>query len=173
MEITVSKVEMVDYTRACEIMEDGIKMLKEAGSSQWQDGHPNKELIKENIEKGKLRGVYVDKRLALIASFSYIPDPSYKEIFSGQWLSKEDKYLTIHTLAVGKDYHGLKLSTYLFRQAEKEAKEHNLISLRADTYKLNLIMQHIFLSLGFKECGIIYLVGQSGDNDRLAYEKIL
>lgn len=173
MEITVLKVQMEDYERAVEIMEDGIRMLKEAGSSQWQDGHPNKGLIKENIEKGKLRGVYVDHRLAMIASFSYIPDPSYKEIFSGQWLTKEDKYLTIHTLAVGKDYHGLKLSSFLFGQAEKEAKEHSLISLRADTYKLNKIMQHIFLGLGFKECGTIYLVGQTGDNDRLAYEKIL
>jgi GNAT superfamily N-acetyltransferase len=173
MKTEIKLVTLKEFNQAYQIVEDGRKLLKESNSRQWQYGHPTKELVMNEIKSQKLRGIYVDGVLALIAAFSLIPDPSYTKIINGKWLTNTNKYLTIHTLSVKKEYCKLGLSKLIFEEAYKVAKENNLISVRADTYKMNRIVQHIFSKEGFQYCGIIYLVDETIADDRYAYEKVL
>lgn len=159
--------------KACQVMEDGRAVLKAAGSSQWQNGTPDRNLLIKDINLGKLYGVYADGELASICAFSLIPDPSYKKIEGGAWLTDTDKYLTMHTFSIGAMFRGQGFYRYMFAKAEEVAKANGLVAIRADTYKLNKTMQHIFEKEGFKKCGVIYLVDETIDNDRLAYEKVL
>jgi len=173
MKIEIKLVALPEFNQAYQIVEDGREYLKEANSKQWQYGHPTKELVMNEIKNQKLRGIYVDGVLALIAAFSLVPDPSYTRIDDGKWLTDTNKYLTIHTLSVKKEYRKLGLSKLIFAEAYRVAKEKNLISVRADTYKMNKIMQHIFSEEGFQYCGLIYLIDETIANDRFGYEKIL
>jgi hypothetical protein len=173
MPYLMKKVPPADLEQAAEVMEDGRRFLKESGSSQWQHGLPSKELLAEDIAEGKLFGLYQDNLLVAICAFSLIPDPSYRVIYDGKWLTAGASYLTMHTFAFRSGFRGCGLSHLVFQEAERQAQIHHLSSIRGDTYKKNQVMQHVFIKEGFTRCGTILLVNEKIDNDRLAFEKII
>ena len=81
--------------------------------------------------------------------------------------------MTIHRIAIDKDYRGKHISKELIRCAYKIAKNSNISAFRGDTHQLNVPMQKLFLSENFKACGIITLLETNEDNKRIAFEKIL
>ena len=96
-----------------------------------------------------------------MASFAFIPgpEPTYKEIFEGQWL--DDKpYHVVHRLASTAASRGIfnDVMDYCMGVAG---------NLRIDTHRDNVIMRHVIDRYGFIYCGIIYLL--NGD-ERLAYQ---
>jgi ribosomal protein S18 acetylase RimI-like enzyme len=167
------RLEEKDIERAMEIVEDGKAFLRLFHSPQWQHGHPDRETLEKAVALKKLYGIVIGGRLEAIGALTLTDDPSYKIIYEGKWLTDEKNYLTIHTLAVSASYRGHGLSQLFFLEAEKIAEAHHLKAMRADTYKLNIPMQKSFEKFGFVHCGIIYLVDEKEDNDRLAYEKII
>jgi len=46
------KAEKHEAERIWGIMQEAIDKRKEEGSSQWQDGYPNLEVVKQDIERG-------------------------------------------------------------------------------------------------------------------------
>jgi GNAT superfamily N-acetyltransferase len=171
---TFRLLTLEELLEAYQIVEDGRAFLKESGSSQWQHGRPSKELLSQDIEEQKLYGLFSSKgKMAAICALSSEEDPSYRNIYEGKWLTSGSIYLTVHTLAFASSYRGKHLSGLLFSFIEEEGKKRNIRSIRGDTYRKNLIMQKVFAKAGFTYCGIIYLINEKIDNDRLAYEKII
>src|SRR5574344_371662 len=165
MDFSFKKVALKDLDQALQIIKDGRECLAEAGSSQWQNGTPNVDLLKKDIAKGALYGLYNGDELALIGALLLGADPSYAKI-EGQWLTSYPSYLTLHTFSVLKKYRGQGLYKVFFDYLFKFAAENGAPAVRGDTYKLNQTMQHIFLREGFQFCGVIYLVDEVIDNDR-------
>lgn len=129
--------------------------------NQWTDGYPSQDTIKHDIEHNHCY-LCVDEGGVVVASFAFIPgpEPTYKEIFEGEWLD-DAPYHVVHRLASSVTSHGVfnAVMDYCMGVAG---------NLRIDTHRDNVIMRHVIDRYGFTYCGIIYLA--NGD-ERLAYQK--
>lgn len=149
------------------ILQQAIKKRKEDGSDQWQDGYPNPEVIKKDIDKNAghvlLNGEAIIGYCALLIN----DEPEYEKII-GEWLSNED-YVVFHRVAITEDYLGKGLASLLLRHIEEYALSKNIFSIKADTNFDNPAMLYLFEKMGYKYCGEVYFRGSA----RKAYEKLL
>jgi len=151
----------------CEDLEQILKIYAQARAfmrahgnlEQWKGGHPYREVLEGDIEKGQL---YVLEEGEICGVFAFIPgeDPTYGYI-EGEWASSEP-YAAIHRVASNGKVKGV------FEQIVAYCAQ-RCSHLRIDTHKDNYPMQGAILKQGFTYRGIIYL--ENGD-PRLAYEKM-
>ena len=130
---------------------------------QWGDsGYPSSALLREDIARG-VSYVVVDQCDEVVATFVFVEgeDPTYI-IIEGAWLN-EEPYGVIHRLASSGRERGI--ARFVFDWCSQRS-----CNLRVDTHAQNLVMQHLFLSLGFVPCGTIFLPDGS---PRLAYQRII
>lgn len=142
------------------------------GIDQWQDGYPSREVVCDDIEKG--RSFIVDCDGQIGGTFVIVDDgePTYDRIDDGHWQTGDQThaYLAVHRVAVAVAKRGCGISTAIIDRAAEEAKARQLSSLRIDTHQGNVVMRRMLEKHGFVHCGTIFL--QSGAK-RVAYEKIL
>jgi len=160
-----------DLDQILNIVKDAKAYLKESGSNQWNgpNGYPDLSDFKLDIDNGNL---YVLTDLDKVIGFEALiigNDKSYQKI-DGNWLTNSTNYMSIHRIAISKEYRGKNISKYLIQNAINLAKILNIDVLRGDTHQLNVPMQKLFLSQNFKHCGTIELVDTKFDNIRLAFE---
>ncbi len=148
------------YARAREFM------ARTGNPNQWGPTNwPPAALIHEDIREG---GSYVcvneDDRV--IGTFYFIQgkdiEPTYREITEGEWIG-DDTYGVVHRVASDGSERGI--GRFCIDWAFAQCGH-----LRIDTHTDNVVMQGLLTKLGFKKCGIIYVV--EDDYPRYAYEKI-
>ena len=157
----IRKTVATDLVAIGQIYENAKAFMRAAGNPhQWNEGKPNAETAREDMEKGV--GYVVEENGEVIAVFmlSTEPDPTYAKIYDGAWLSDEP-YGVIHRIAVAKQGQGI--IGYCIDECFAKCK-----NLRIDTHRDNLPMQRALIKRGFEYCGIIHLA--NGD-ERLAYQK--
>lgn len=130
--------------------------------SQWNDSYPSeKDIFKDILEDHSYVGI--DSEGEIIMTFAFIKgeDPTYKNIFDGDWLNK-NPYGTIHRIASNGKIPGVLKAAceYCFSETG---------NLRIDTHKDNYPMLHALNNLGFIKCGIILCRDGS---PRIAFQKI-
>ncbi|MBQ9554935.1 MAG: N-acetyltransferase [Muribaculaceae bacterium] len=161
MNRTFRKARMEDVPVIMRLIDEARGIMRSCGNmNQWIDGYPSRETIVDDINSGHCY-VCEEDGGELVASFAFIPgpEPTYKEIYDGQWL--DDKpYHVVHRLASTASSHGIFHDVMDYCMAEAG-------NLRIDTHRDNVIMRHVIERYGFTYCGIIYLA--SGD-ERLAYQ---
>jgi hypothetical protein len=137
-------------------------MVRSGNTHQWQNGYPTLENVRMDIER-EGAFVIVDNGL-VVGYFAYLPspEPTYAKIYDGEWVDNNLPYHVVHRIASLPDTHGVFASIMDFCFA----RDH---TIRIDTHRDNLIMQHNILKHGFTYCGIILLL--NGD-ERLAYQKV-
>jgi len=165
-------VEINEIERVMEIIDDAISLLS-INSTQWQQGYPNKDTFINDINNKDLYGYYENNNLVGVMALVKGFNKDYETI-DGKWeYISGDNDLTIHRIAVKKEYHHNKIGDKLFKYVIEYAKENNIQSIKVDTTKVNQPLNHLALSNGFKYKGIIHLARKEKDNERLAYEYIL
>ena len=165
------KAEIEDVPTIMALIDEARGIMRSCGNvNQWIDGYPSRETIENDIACGHCYlcvECVETQHLAsqsgeVVASFAFIPgpEPTYKEIFEGQWLD-EKPYHVVHRLASSASSHGIfnDVMDYCMEEAG---------NLRIDTHRDNVIMRHVIDRYGFTYCGIIYLA--NGD-ERLAFQK--
>ena len=137
-------------------------MRSSGNMNQWNDGYPSEEVVRKDIDNGHCVVLCEDGKVVATMAFIPGPDPTYAEIYDGGWLS-DAPYHVIHRIAVAEPGHNAAkaLLDWGFGQAG---------SIRIDTHKDNVIMQHVLSKYGFTHCGVILLA--NGD-PREAYQKDL
>ena len=158
----IRKTVEADLSCIGEIYEKAKCFMRKMGNSnQWNNGTPNLETARADMENGV--GYVVEENGEVIATFMFSIDgePTYAKIYDGEWLNHAP-YGVIHRIAVAEQGRGI----IGFCIDECFEKCHNL---RIDTHRDNLPMQRALLKRGFQYCGIIYL--ENGD-ERFAYQKI-
>lgn len=159
MEIRIATA--ADLPRILEIYAAARAFMAANGNpSQWGNDRPYTSDLEKDIEDGVLYVCLADGVPEGV--FALIPgtDPTYQYIEDGQW-GDDREYAAVHKVASSGRAGGV------FRTATEYAlSKHG--SIRMDTHKNNLIMQHLFDKNGFTRCGIIYLA--DGDS-RIAYRK--
>ncbi|RYY55525.1 MAG: GNAT family N-acetyltransferase [Chitinophagaceae bacterium] len=161
------KAEEDDFNDIWTILRHAIERRRLDGSKQWQDGYPNPDSIKKDINNGH-GFVLVDG--TTIAGYTAIlvnDEPAYSEI-QGKWLTDGD-FIVYHRVALSPDYVGKGLAKVLLGFIEEYALQQEVYSLKADTNFDNQAMLHLFEKLGYVYCGEVFFRGAP----RKAFEKVI
>jgi GNAT superfamily N-acetyltransferase len=161
------KADTADIPEIWDILQQAIIRRKIDGSNQWQDGYPNPEIIKKDIEKGYGYVLTEGKKTIGYCAILISDEPEYETI-EGNWLTNSD-FVVFHRVAISENYLGQNLSKKIIDYIEDFARKNNIKSLKADTNHDNFAMMKIFEKCGFTFCGIVYFRG----SPRRAYEKVL
>ncbi len=161
------KADTSDIPEIWVILQQAILRRKNDGSTQWQDGYPNPEVIKKDIENGYGYVLTEEKTIIVYCAVVVNYEPEYLKI-EGKWLTNLD-FVVIHRLALAENYLGKNLSKTMIEFVEDFAKSNNIYSIKVDTNHDNIPMMKIFEKSGFTFCGIVHFRG----SPRRAYEKVL
>lgn len=145
---------MLVYTVARKFMRSQGNMV------QWTNGYPSDDVILNDIENGNSYICMDDHRIAGVFSLIIGEDPTYRNIYDGQWLN-DKTYGTVHRIAV--QIHNKGVATFCLDWCYAKCA-----NIRIDTHRDNLAMQNLVIKNDFTYCGIIYLPDGS---PRLAYQK--
>ena len=139
------------------------QMIKNGNPHQWGRSNPTRQMILEDIEKGRSY-VITDEADQVHGTFVLLTEkePTYEVIEDGQWLNDEP-YATIHRIASDGQMHGIFETALAFAGTVSD-------NVRIDTHEDNRIMQKLIGRSGFTRCGIIYLKNGS---PRIAYQKVI
>lgn len=163
------KAEEKDLNSIMNIINQAQNYFKEQGIDQWQNGYPNRQTIRNDIENGNSYVLLKDD--IVVGTVAIIPgvEKSYESIYNGEWKSNGE-YITIHRIAIDPRYKRLGFATMILDKAEELCKSKGISSIRIDTHEENLPMQNLLQKNNYEYCGIIYLEDRS---KRLAFEKVL
>jgi GNAT superfamily N-acetyltransferase len=161
------KADTTDISEIWDILQQAIIRRKNDGSTQWQDGYPNLEVINKDIENGYGYVLTEGEKTIGYCALLINDEPEYKKI-EGKWLSNSD-FVVFHRVAISENYLGNNLSKKIIDFIEEFARNSNIKSLKADTNHDNFAMMKIFEKSGFTFCGIVHFRG----SPRRAYEKVL
>ena len=153
-----------------EIISEAQAYLRANNIPQWQDGYPNSEVIRADIEGGDSY-VITDKQGQVVATaaLKFGGDPNYMQIYEGTWKSSGD-YGALHRIAICDSYKGQGVAGQIIDALIQICLERRIFSIRVDTHQENLSMQRMLKKHGFAYCGQIFLADGS---PRIAFEKIL
>ena len=161
------KASLADQDIIWDILQQAIKRRKEEGSNQWQDGYPNIDSIKNDIENDYGYVLESENQILGYAAVIFEIEPAY-EIIEGKWLSNQE-YVVIHRVAVSEVYVGLGIATIIFQEVEKVALSKNIFSIKVDTNFDNTPLLKILNKLNYAYCGEVYFRGSA----RKAFQKLL
>lgn len=163
------KARISDINDINNMIDDAKLYLKKNDIDQWQNGYPNKDVIKKDIDSGQAYVIEKDSNIACYFMISFDGEHTYEKIYEGAW-SSNDCYGVIHRVVIKDNLKGLGLSHLIFNSAETLCTERNIFSIRIDTHRKNIPMQNALKSHGYTYSGIIYL---DDGAERLAFEKNL
>lgn len=167
MEYIFRKANLQDQSLIWNILQQAIIRRKADGSNQWQDGYPNPEVIRKDIEKGV---AYVLSEGETIIGYTAVlinDEPEYAKI-NGKWLTNDD-FVVFHRVAVSEKHIGKGLGKKIIEFIEEFAHSNSIYSIKADTNFDNVAMMKTFEKMGYAYCGEVYFRG----SPRRAYEKVL
>ncbi|CEP62951.1 GNAT family N-acetyltransferase LALA0_S06e07646g [Lachancea lanzarotensis] len=165
------KATLEDLDEVWSILESAKELLKSLNIDQWQDGYPNKKLIKTDIKKDRSYLMICEGEIAAVGVILVGVDPAYTAI-DGQWMGRENEqnYVSIHRTAISPRFQGKKLSSIMMTGLIEICSEMGFKDIRADTHKDNKTMQHVLAKSGFEYRGEIY---QGNESWRQAYQLLL
>ena len=162
----IRKSTIKDIEKIMKIYSYAREFMKKNGNPhQWGDKNwPPKELIEQDIDNKKSY-VCLNDNDDVIGTFYFDfgknIEPTYNEIFGGNWINDEP-YGVIHRIAGDGSEKGI--GAFCINYAYDKCKH-----IRIDTHEDNIVMQNLLKKLDFKYCGYIYL--DDNKDKRLAYEK--
>lgn len=158
MEIRNTRIEELNKIKE---IYSGAKTFMDlnGNAGQWENDYPQRNLLKFDIENKSSYVCVENGDILAVFSFSIGEEPTYHEIFEGQWLNN-DKYGVIHRIAVAERNKGFasKCIQWCIKQFP---------NIKIDTHKNNIPMQKVILKNGFQYCGIIK---KENGTERLAYQ---
>lgn len=157
----IRKTRPEDLAEVMQIYAQAREFMARTGNpTQWGDGYPKEELIREDIAKGISYVAESDGTIETVFMYELGEDPVYRVIENGSW-KNEEPYGVVHRIASRGEVKGAgsKCLQWGFEQCG---------NLRIDTHDDNLVMQHVLEKNGFERCGRIYLEDGS---PRVAYQK--
>ncbi len=158
-----------DIPEILEIITDARKQINDLGFKQWTNDYPNAQTFINDIANKEL---YVEDKSGIIAVMALVKSINHDyDKIDGNWLSN-NKYYTIHRLAVKDGYKHLKVAQSLFAFAYNEALQAG-VNLRIDTHPRNIPMLNLIKKMNYVYCGVIVLPNELVEPERLAYELVI
>ena len=156
-----------DSNQIWDLLQMAILRRKQDGSNQWQDGYPNMEVIKNDIQKKYGYLLTLNEKIVGYCALLINDEPDYLNI-EGQWLTI-DNFVVFHRLAISEKFLNKGLAKKMVSHIEQFAISKNIFSIKADTNHDNTPMLKLFKTLNYSLCGTVYI----RKSPRKAFEKIL
>ncbi|MDT0557941.1 GNAT family N-acetyltransferase [Ichthyenterobacterium sp. W332] len=150
-------------TKAC------AKHMQAKGIFQWNEYYPNRDAFINDVERRELYVLEIDQLLMGCVVISTFMDKEYEPI---QWLTKSNNNIYIHRLCIHPNQQGKGYAQHLMEFAETYAKEHNINSIRLDTFSQNNRNQKFYEKRGYERLDDIYFPKQS-EHPFHCYELVL
>ncbi len=164
----IRKSQYNDINDIMIIIKEAQDYFKNNLIDQWQDGYPNEESFKQDIDANHSYVLIDQNQIIGTMYFTFEEDPCYREI-DGKWKS-DNPYAVIHRIAVSSAYKGQGLASLMLNYAIEQCKNNDIHSIRIDTHIDNKSMQQFLYKNNFELCGTITLMSGAS---RIALEKIL
>ncbi|MEG1586688.1 MAG: GNAT family N-acetyltransferase [Bacteroidales bacterium] len=167
MIFTLRPATQEDLSVLLAIIREAQENFRLAGINQWQNGYPNSDVIRQDIENGHSFVLTRENEIIATAMISAAGEPTYREI-DGKWLT-DGPYIVIHRLAVRHAEKGKSIAARIISLVAGQYISKGFKSIRIDTHQDNIAMQRAAEKAGFRYCGIITLTDGAL---RRAYEMI-
>ena len=167
MEIRLATSQDVD--RIIEITNACAKHMISQNIFQWNDKYPNREIFSEDILNECLYVIISNNEVIGCLCISNEMDEVYKKV---KWLTKNDKNIYLHRLAIHPNFQSQGFALKLMDYAEKYALENGYDSIRLDTFSGNKKNNRFYFLQGYSKLEKIFFRQQS-DLPFYCYEKIL
>ncbi len=159
MEIRKTRPEELD--EVMEIYAYARQFMAEHGNpNQWKKTNPPRKWVERDIIEGKSHVCVENDEILGVFYFAIEEDPTYHEIYDGEWLNAEP-YGVVHRIASAGKAKGV--GTFCMNWAYGQ-----FANVKIDTHRDNIVMQNMLKKNGFSYCGIIHL--ENGE-ERLAFQK--
>ena len=169
MNTIIRKAKLNDINKIMEIITEAKAFIASYGSPQWQNSYNDPGVFIDDIKQGKQYVLCVDDSVEGVFLLDTY-EKTYDIVYGGAFT--KTTYYVIHRLAFSNAIRGKGYVRYVFDYVKKLVEEENIESIRIDTHKLNIPMQRALEKHGFIYVGIIHLLGNQIDNERLAYEYV-
>ncbi|NRD80387.1 GNAT family N-acetyltransferase [Bacillus sp. BRMEA1] len=142
--------------------------LRSNGVYQWDFFYPNPFIIKNDLKKGTLFGLYEENQLAGAVVLDPKQSSKYNDL---PWEDMNGKPLIIHRLGVHPLFQGKGYGKKLVQFAESYAVKNDFTSIRFDVYAENKRALTIYEKAGYQPRGMIRFPFRSVPYQ--CYEKIM
>lgn len=150
---TVNDIDsLLQLTKAC------AKHMIVNNIYQWNEHYPSKNAFLNDVARSELYLLEVENTIIGCVVISTLMDEEYIPI---EWLTKNEKNIYIHRLAVHPDHQGKGYAQQFMDFAETFAKTNHYESVRLDTFSQNKRNQKFYEQRGYKRLGDIYFPKQS------------
>jgi GNAT superfamily N-acetyltransferase len=164
----ISKAIKSDLDGIMKMYKSCIKGMINLNIDQWDHTYPNKKIISDDIQNTTYFVAKIDDIVVGGMNLDPHQDPTYLKV---NWEDKEDKFLSVHRLAVSENNWNKKVGKELMIFAENEVIRRNLKSIRLDTYYSNFKALNFYNRLGYQNVGKIFL--KENKNEYYCFEKII
>ena len=166
------KIELAEINDINDIM----KMINNCANDlisknifQWNEKYPSRDIFLSDIEKKNLFILKNNSGIIGCIALSHEKDIEYTDV---KWLTKDDKNLYLHRLAVDPKFQKKGIGKLLMDFAEDYARNNKFISVRLDTFSKNERNNRFYKSRKYTKLDDVYFPNQS-EFPFHCYEKIL
>ena len=167
--MVIKKASEQDLEQLLTIVKNCGQNLIEQGIFQWNEKYPKKEDLLEDIELQELWKLEGKNCIIGLIVLTENEDAEYQQV---NWLTKNQRHLYIHRLAVDPKFQGKGYAQKLMDFAESYAKEKGYNSIRLDTFSQNKRNQQFYEQRNYIKLESIYFPNQSAF-PFYCYEKIM
>jgi len=165
----INKASVQDLEQLLFIVKSCGQNLIEQGIFQWNENYPSKAVLLEDIALQQIWKLEEGNSIVGLIVLTEIEDAEYQHV---KWLTKNDKNLYIHRLAVHPNFQGKGFAQKLMNFAENYALENGYKSIRLDTFSQNKRNLQFYEKRNYIKLESIYFPNQSAF-PFYCYEKII
>lgn len=158
-----------DINRIIEITNACANHMISQNIFQWNEQYPNKEIFNQDVLNESLFVLVENNSVIGCLCISSEMDEVYKNV---KWLTKNEKNIYLHRLAVHPTFQGKGYAISLMNYAEKFTLKNGFQSIRLDTFSGNPKNNKFYKLQGYTKLEKIFFRKQS-DLPFYCYEKII
>ena len=167
--IKIELAEINDINDIMKMIHDCANDLIGKNIFQWNEKYPSRDIFLSDIEKKNLFILKNNSGIIGCIALSHEKDIEYTDV---KWLTKDDKNLYLHRLAVDPKFQKKGIGKLLMDFAEDYARNNKFISVRLDTFSKNERNNRFYKSRKYIQLDDVYFPNQS-EFPFHCYEKIL
>lgn len=139
-----------DLNTIFEMFQSAIMDMEEKGIFQWDELYPDRDILKEDIQKGQLYVGFMENEPVAAYVLNRECDGEYA---NGRWNYEGDSYIAIHRLCVNPKYQNHGIGTCTMKYIEECARKKGKESVRLDAFTENPIAKKLYEGLGYQIVG--------------------
>lgn len=166
----IRKTTPADLPAIAALYDQARAAMKAAGIDQWQDGYPNGDSARQDMEDGTGYLLEEGGEVLATACLAFGHEPTYDSIEQGAWADLTQPYGYLHRVAVSPAAKGKGCAGLFFAELKRQAQAQGVKGIRGDTHRDNQPMQRVMEKSGLAYRGVIHV---EDGTERLAYEIVL